>query len=48
MVKEKSEGRDTLEESMTTQKPNWDKALPSPIYIVLEEFDDVFPLDLPL
>ena len=37
-----------LEESMTTQKPKWDQALPSQIRVVLEEFDDVFPQDLPL
>ena len=35
-------------ESMTTQKPKWDQALPSHIHAVLEEFDDVFPQDLPL
>ena len=48
MVKEDSEGMETPEESMTTQKPKWDQALPSPIRAVLEEFDDVFPQDLPL
>ena len=36
------------EESTTTQKPKWDQALPSQICAVLEEFDDVFPQDLPL
>ena len=30
------------------QKPKWDPALPSSICVVLEEFDDVFPQDLPL
>ena len=39
---------ETLEESMTTTKPKWDQALPSDIRAVLEEFDDVFPQDLPL
>ena len=39
---------ETPEESMTTQKPKWDQALPSHIRAVLEEFDDVFPQDLPL
>ena len=38
----------TPEEAMTTQKPKWDQALPSSICAVLEEFDDVFPYDLPL
>ena len=36
------------EESTTTQKPKWDQALPSHIRAVLEEFDDIFPQDLPL
>ena len=35
-------------EFTTTQKPKWDQALPSSIRVVLEEFDDVFPQDLPL
>ena len=49
LVKEDPEGMETPEEStMTTQKPKWDQALPSPIRAVLEEFDDVFPQDLPL
>ena len=48
LVKEGSEGMETLEESMTTRKVKWDEALPSDIYAVLEEFDDVFPQDLPL
>ena len=39
---------DALGESMTTQKLEWDQALPSQIHAVLEEFDDVFPQDLPL
>ena len=43
LVKEGSEGMETLEESMTTMKPKWDQALPSDIHAVLEEFDDVFP-----
>ena len=48
LAKEESEGMDVLEESMTTTKPKWDQALPSTIRAVLEEFDDVFPQDLPL
>ena len=48
LVKEESKGMDALEESMTMQKPKWDQALPSSIRAVLEEFDDVFPQDLPL
>ena len=48
LVKEDPEGMETPEESMTTQKPKWDQALPSHIRAVLEEFDDVFPQDLPL
>ena len=43
MVEEESKGMDAPEESMTTQKPKWDQALPSTIRAVLEEFDDVFP-----
>ena len=39
---------DAPEESTTTQKPKWDQALPPTICAVLEEFDDVFPRDLPL
>ena len=39
---------ETPEESTTTQKPKWDQALPSLIRAVLEEFDYVFPQDLPL
>ena len=48
LVKEESEGMDAPEESTTTQKPKWDQALPSSIRAALEEFDDVFPQDLPL
>ena len=48
LVKEESEGMDAPKESTTTQKPKWDQALPSSICVVLEEFDDVFPQDLPL
>ena len=48
LVKEDSEGMETLEESMTTTKPNWGQVLPSNICVVLEEFDDVFPHLLPL
>ena len=48
LVKEDLEGMETPEESMTIQKPKWDQALPSHICVVLEEFDDVFPQDLPL
>ena len=46
LVKEDSEGMETLEESMTTKKPKWDQVLPFDIRAVLEEFDDVFPQDL--
>ena len=48
MVKEDSEWMEAPEEFMTTQKPKWDQALLSHICAVLEEFDDVFPQDLPL
>ena len=48
LVKEESEGIDALEESMTTKKPKWDQALPLLIRAFLEEYDDVFPQDLPL
>ena len=48
LVKEDPEGMETPEESVTAQKPKWDQALPSQIRAVLEEFDDVFPRDLPL
>ena len=48
LVQEESEGMDAPEESTTTQKPKWDQALPSSIRAILEEFDDVFPQDLPL
>ena len=48
MVEEESKGMDGPEESMTMQKPKWDQALLSSIRAVLEEFDDVFPQDLPL
>ena len=48
LVKEDPKGMETPEESTTTQKPKWDQALPSQIRAVLEEFDDVFPQDLPL
>ena len=48
LVEEESKGMDAPEESTTTQKPKWDQALPSSIRAVLEEFDDVFPQDLPL
>ena len=48
LVKEGSEGMEAPEESTITQKPKWDQALPSHIRAVLEEFDDVFPQDLPL
>ena len=39
---------EALEEFITTMKPKLDQALPSQIRVVLEEFDDVFPQDLPL
>ena len=39
---------DAPEESTTMHKPKWDQALPSSSRAVLEEFDDVFPQDLPL
>ena len=48
MVKDESEGMKTLEQSTAMVKPKWDQALPSHIYAILEEFDDVFPHDLPL
>ena len=48
LVEEESKGMDAPEESVTTQTPKWDQALPSSIRAVLEEFDDVFPQDLPL
>ena len=48
LIEEEPKGMDAPEESMTTQKPKWDQALPSQIHAVLEEFDDVFPQDLPL
>ena len=28
-------------------KPKWDQALPADVHAVLEEFDDVFPQELP-
>ena len=48
LVKEDSEGMEAPEESTTIQKPKWDQALPPQIRAVIEEFDDVFPQDLPL
>ena len=48
LVKEDPEGMETPEESTMAQKPKWDQALPSHICAVLEEFDNVFPQDLPL
>ena len=48
LVQQESKGMDAPKESTTTQKPKWDQALPSSIRVVLEEFDDVFPQDLPL
>ena len=48
LVKEESEGMDAPEESMTTQNPKRDQALPSSIRAVLDEFDNVFPQELPL
>ena len=48
LVKEDTEGMEAPEESMPTEQPKWDSALPSQIRAVLEEFDDVFPQDLPL
>ena len=47
-LQEELKGMDAPEESTTTQKPKRDQALPSSIRAVLEEFDDVFPQDLPL
>ena len=47
-LEEESKGMDAPEESTPTQKPKWDQALPSSIRAVLEEYDDVFPQDLPL
>ena len=43
LVEKESKGMDAPEESMPTQKPKSDQALPSSIRAVLEEFDDVFP-----
>ena len=37
-----------LDKSTTIQNPKWDQAVLTPICAVLEEFDDVFPQDLPL
>ena len=48
LAKEEAKGIEAPEESTTTQKPKWDQALPSHTCAVLEEFDDVFPQDLPL
>ena len=48
LVIEEPESMDAPEEPTTMQKPKWDQALPSSIRAVLEEFDDVFPQDLPL
>ncbi|MCV6577456.1 MAG: hypothetical protein OIF58_17165, partial [Cohaesibacter sp.] len=48
LVEEELKGMDAPEESTTTHKPKWDQTLPSSIRAVLEEFDDVFPQDLPL
>ena len=48
MVEEDSEGMEAPEESMIAVKPKWDQALTSQIRAVLEEFDDVFPKELPL
>ena len=48
LVQQESKGMDAPKESTTTQKPKWDQALPSSIRVVLEEFDDVLPQDLPL
>ena len=48
LVNEESEGMDALEKSTTMQKPKRDEALPSPVHVVLEEFDHVFPQDLTL
>ena len=47
LVEEQLKGMDAPKESTTTRKPKWDQALPSSICAVLEEFDDVFPQDLP-
>ena len=48
LIKDDPKGMETPEESMTTQNPKWDQVLPSHIRVVLEEFDNVFPQDLPL
>ena len=42
LVEEESKRMDAPEESTTTQKPKWDRALPASICAVLEEYDDVF------
>ena len=34
-------------EAASTTKPTWDPVLPKCIRAVLEEYDDVFPQDLP-
>ena len=47
LVKEDLEGMETLDESVTMVKPKWDEALPSDICAILEEYDDVFPRDVP-
>ena len=43
LVKEGSEGMETLEESMLTMKPKLNQALPSDIHAVFKEYDDLFP-----
>ena len=48
LVKDDLKGMEALEESTAMKNPKWDQALPSHICVVLEEFDDVFPQDLPL
>ena len=48
LVKKEIEGMEAPKESTTTMNPKWDQALPFHICAVLEEFDDVFPQDLPL
>ena len=47
-VNEETTVMDVSGESSTTETSKWDTSLPEEIRKVLEEFDDVFPQDLPL
>ena len=44
LVGDESKDMEAQGESTTTMKPKWDQAL----LVVLEEFDNIFPQDLPL